>query len=728
LDCAEEIAALRRELRPLVDAEEQLGFDLLQGRLDVSLDGDTPPEAQILAAVERAGLHADPWADEAEDQPEGWSRHSRALVASASGLLLGIGFLSQVSESGGLQGVFGWNGPGAPHDVPALARAFYGLAIATGFWLVFPRAWASARRLRPDINLLMVIAATGALAIGEWFEAAVVAFLFAVSLALESWSVARARRAIGALMDLSPTIAHIIAADGTSSDCAPREVALGARLRVRPGERIPLDGRVLEGDSAVNEAPITGESVPVEKTRGASVYAGTINGDGTLVVEAGKVAADSTLARIVRMVGEAHRRRAPSEQWVERFARVYTPVVMVLALGVVAVPPLFLGLPFDEWLYRGLVLLVIACPCALVISTPVSIVASLASAAREGVLIKGGEFLEASAHLRAIALDKTGTLTLGRPRVVELVPLDGHSSEELLRSAATMETHSDHPLARAIVEAANERGVRFQPATDFQIYQGKGAIAIINGRSFWLGSHRFLEEREQETPEVHHRLEAMSADGHSIVVVGNERHACGLIGLSDGVRPEAKESLERLRHLGVRNLVMLTGDNEETASKIGRQLGIREIRASLLPEDKVAAIETLVALHEQVAMIGDGVNDAPAMARASVAIAMGAAGSDAAIETADIALMGDDLSRLPWLMGHARRTIRVIRQNIALSLAVKAVFVALAFLGMATLWSAIAADMGTSLLVIFNGLRLAVPTSANAGTGTDLTRAGASTT
>jgi len=716
MDCAEETTALRRELAPLVGGEERLGFDLLSGKLVVDVSPEGPTAAQILAGIERTGLRAEPWVDHAATREEGWSRHARAVVAGASGVLLLAGFLAHLVQSGGLEAVFGVEGPGEAHHVPLLARAFYALAILAGFWLVLPRAWASARRLRPDMNVLMTVAVLGALAIGEWLEAGAVAFLFAVSLALEAWSVGRARRAVAALMDLSPATAHVIGAGGATDDVAPLEVVLGAHVRVRPGERIPLDGRVVEGESAVDQAPITGESMPVEKATGASVYAGTINGNGALVVEVTKVAGDSTLARIIRMVGEAHARRAPSEQWVDRFARVYTPAVMALALAVVVAPPLLLGLSFDEWLYRGLVLLVIACPCALVISTPVSVVAGLTSAAREGVLIKGGQFLEAPAHLKAIAFDKTGTLTLGRPRVVELVPLDGHSDAEILRSAAAMEAHSDHPLARAILEAARERGVNFQAASDFQILQGKGATATLEGRPFWLGSHRFLEERKQETPDIHARLDAMSAGGHSVVVIGNERHACGLIGLADELRPEAAESLERLQRLGVLHLVMLTGDNAETARKIGEKLGLREVEAELLPEDKVAAIEALVTRYEYVAMIGDGVNDAPAMARASVAIAMGAAGSDAAIETADIALMGDDLSRLPWLVSHARRTLRMIRQNIALSLTVKVAFVVLTFLGSASLWSAIAADMGASLLVIFNGLRLATSPSRLAAT------------
>jgi len=707
MDCVEEATALRRELAPLLGGEEGLGFDLLRGRLTIEVGPEGPSSAAILAGIQRAGLRGEPWAEAALEGEHGWSRHSRTIVAGASGVFLAIGFLCHLAGPDGLEGIFGVEGPGEMHHVPSVARAFYALAIVAGFWLVLPRAWASARHLRPDMNLLMAVAVVGAIAIGEWFEAGAVAFLFAVSLALETWSVGRARRAVGALMELTPTTAHVIGADGETADVAPDGVALASHIRVRPGERVPLDGRVVEGQSTVDQAPITGESVPVEKGPGAAVYAGTINGDGSLTVEVTKIASDSTVARIIRLVAEAHSRRAPSEQWVDRFARVYTPAVMVLAVLVVVVPPLLAGLPFDEWLYRGLVLLVIACPCALVISTPVSIVAGLTSAAREGVLIKGGQFLEAPARLEAIAFDKTGTLTLGRPRVVEVVPLDAHSGDDVLRRAAAMEVHSDHPLARAIVEAAIARGLDFTAASNFQILQGRGATATLEEGPHWLGSHRFLEERDQETPDVHARLDGMSADGRSVVVLGNERHVCGLIGLADGIRPEAVNSLERLRNLGVQHLVMLTGDNEETARKIGGKLGLQEIQAELLPEDKVAAIESLVARYGQVAMVGDGVNDAPAMARASVAVAMGAVGSDAAIETADIALMGDDLTRLPWLVAHARRTLGVIRQNIGLSLAVKAAFVVLTFIGSASLWSAIAADMGASLLVIFNGLRLA---------------------
>lgn len=379
---------------------------------------------------------------------------------------------------------------------------------------------------------------------------------------------------------------------------------------------------------------------------------------------------------------------------------------MALAATILLLPPLLFGGQWTDWLYRSLVLLVIACPCALVISTPVSVVAALAAAARNGVLIKGGVYIEAPATLQAIAMDKTGTLTEGKPSVVEVVPMSGHDEVELLQRVAALESHSNHPLARAIVAAAENKDISIPEAQEFEIIQGKGATGRINGKSYWLGSHRYLEERGQETADVHEQLEAMQQAGRTVVVVGNDSHVCGFITLADTLRLAAAETLDQLRDAGVEHLVMLTGDNEGTAQAIASEAGIDEVLAELLPEDKVTAVESLVQKYDKVAMIGDGVNDAPALGRATLGVAMGAAGSDAAIETADIALMSDDLSKLPWLVEHSRRTLSIIRQNITFSLAVKALFVVLTFVGYASLWTAIAADMGASLLVIFNGLRL----------------------
>jgi Cd2+/Zn2+-exporting ATPase len=484
------------------------------------------------------------------------------------------------------------------------------------------------------------------------------------------------------------------------------EVRPGDRFIVPAGERIALDGRVVAGASAVNQAPITGESVPVEKAPGAEVFAGTINGDGTLTVEAGKVAEDTMLSRIIRMVEEAHARRAPSEQWVERFARIYTPTVMGLAILVFLLPPLVLGGAWDHWFYGALVLLVIACPCALVIATPVSIVAALASSARAGVLVKGGAYIELPARLRAIAMDKTGTLTRAEPSVANVIPLGSHSEAELIARAAALEARSTHPLARAILRYADQKGVGPAPAQDVQVLRGKGLTGTFNGEQFWLGSHRYVAERGQDTPDTARLAEALERDGKTVIAVGNPRHVCGLIAVADTVRPEARKIVKELHAAGIASVVMLTGDNRTTADAIARDLGLDEAYAELSPEDKVEKIEELVARHGTVAMVGDGVNDAPALARASLGVAMGAIGSDAAIETADVALMTDDISKLPWLVHHAKRTLAIIRQNIVFSLAVKMLFVVLTFAGMASLWGAIAADVGASLLVVANALRL----------------------
>jgi Cd2+/Zn2+-exporting ATPase len=556
------------------------------------------------------------------------------------------------------------------------------------------------------MNLLMVIAVLGAVTIDEWFEAATVSFLFSLSLTLESWSIGRARRAIEKLLDLAPAVVRVVGSDGTIQELPPETVPVDSRFVVRPGERMPLDGEVLAGTSDVNQAPITGESLPVSKGPGSLVFAGSMNGQGVLEIRSTKLSGDTTLARIIRLVSDAQQKKSPSEQWVDRFARHYTPAVMALALLVIVVPVLMWGQPLDRWLYQALVLLVIACPCALVISTPVSVVAAVAAAARHGVLIKGGAHMEIPGRIKAMAFDKTGTLTEGKPAVVQVSALNGHTETELLERAAAMEMHSDHPLAVAIFEYSTSQGVAVQAASDVRAVPGMGIRGRWDGREFWLGSHRLLEELGQETPEVHEQLESLSATGHTVVVVGNDAHVCGFFALADRIRPEAATSIRQLRSLGVDHLVMLTGDNRGTAEAIAKEAGVIEVEAELLPEEKVTAVESLVGKHQTVAMVGDGINDAPALARASLGIAMGAGGSDTAIETADIALMSDDLTKLPWLVQHSRRMLAIIRVNIFLSLAVKALFVGLTLAGHASLWAAIAADMGVSLLVMANALRL----------------------
>ncbi|MEP1645417.1 heavy metal translocating P-type ATPase [Rhodopirellula bahusiensis] len=696
MDCAEEVSLIKRELVPLLGGDERLGFDLLNARLTVDLDGVDVTAGDVVAAIERTGLEAETWenARQSSDEQSFWSNHQRAIMTAISGVSGGIGLVIHLL-SGGFDDA-----------VATPAIACYLVGILAGLYLVLPKAWRSLITLRPDMNLLMSIAVVGAIAIGEWFEGAAVAFLFSLSLLLESWSIGRARRAIASLMDLTPPVAHLRDESGEVRDVPPADVPVGSTLVVRPGEKIPLDGEVVVGNSDVNQAPITGESVPVEKQAGDELFAGTINGVGLLEMRSTKAAEDTTLARIIQMVGDAGSKRAPSEKWVEKFAAIYTPVVMAVALLMLLIPTLLLGQPWSVWIYRSLVLLVIACPCALVISTPVSVVAALAAAARQGVLVKGGVFIELPGKLVAIAMDKTGTLTKGAPEVIDVVPMNGHDEEELLSRAGALELNSNHPLARAIVDEIKKRGMTMPPAESFETIQGKGATGVMDGKTYWLGSHRYLEQRGQETPEVHQQLGAMQDAGRTVVVIGNDEHVCGFITLADAIREETRDAIKALHAVGIKQIVMLTGDNAGTAKAIGKEAGIDEVHAELLPEDKVAAVEDLVARYEHVAMIGDGVNDAPALARASLGLAMGAAGSDAAIETADIALMSDDLSKLPWLIRHSRRTLSIIRQNIWFSLALKALFVVLTLMGVASLWAAIAADMGASLLVIANGLRL----------------------
>jgi len=705
LDCVEEVAILNKVVGPKIGGAEHLAFDVINGRMTILDSADTISDDEVTKLVASTGMSARPWSSEnaAEDQAAHLKRQK--FFTALSGGFWALGFIWHGVESGtaGLVRIFSDHGE---TPMPLIEIGAFFLAIVFGAWLVAPKAWSSARRMSPDMNLLMIVAVSGAILLGAYFEAATVAFFFSLSLYLESWSVGRARNAVSALLDLAPPTARVIRDDGTEADVPAAQVAVGDRFVVRGGDRIPLDGEVTEGVGAVNQAPITGESALVPKEPGEDVYAGTINGEGTLTVRATKTASDTVLAKIIRMVGDAHARRAPVEQWVAKFARIYTPIVMVLAILIAAVPTLVFGGAWDYWFYNALVLLVIACPCALVISTPVSIVASLTSAARAGVLIKGGAYVEAPGRTTALAMDKTGTITMGEPEVAAVHPLGGASARDLMSVAAGLEARSSHPLARAILARAEADSIAVSAADDTRTVPGRGLEGRSGGRSVWLGSDRFAKEKGFDgiiPKELRDRIEGA---GSTLVAVGDETGVTGVLELRDRIRPDAKGIVARLHAQGVKTIVMLTGDNERTARAVAAEVGIDEVRAELLPEDKVTAIEELVARHDMVAMIGDGVNDAPAMARANYAIAMGAVGSDAAIETADIALMTDDIGRVPWLIGHSRRTMGIIRQNIGISLATKALFVGLTVLGMASMWGAIAADVGVSLVVVANALRL----------------------
>lgn len=711
MDCAEEVATLRRELErlPGVTAVEA---DLVDRVLFVTTSADGPSDAQLVEAVAKTGMTAEPLETQGGEsiaQPHRAERHWKTTAVGGAALVAGL--VVHLLHEADISAVLAEPGAGASDSMPLGAGLLYGAAVVASGWSVAPRALASARLLRPDMNLLMAIAVLGAVAIGEWFEAASVSFLFSLSLALESWSVGRARRAVAALLAVAPPEARLL------DDAAPpgqpsfkivraRDVRVGSRLMVVPGDRVPLDGKIERGRSAFDEAPITGESRPVEKGPGDEVFAGTVNGDEAVVVVTTRPHDDTIVARIVRLVGAARAQRGPAQRFVDRFAAIYTPAVLVVAIVMATIMPLVADGGWRDWLYQSLVFLVIACPCALVISTPVSIVCALARAARSGVLIKGAEFVESLAQVRAFALDKTGTITAGRPAVLAVLPASGTSETRVLEIAAAVESTSSHPLAKAIVSFAAARGIVAPPVEASGVVKGRGVTAKIEGREAWVGSHRFLDENGGETPGMHDSIKQLESRGATIAAVGFDGSVLGALGLADAVRPEAAAALSALCIGGVAHLAMLTGDHIDSARAIAASVGIDDVRAQLLPEDKVEAIAEMLAQWKHVAMVGDGVNDAPSLARATVGIAMGGSGSGAAIETADVTLMHDDLLLLPWIVKFAKSVRATIRFNIVISLLVKAVFVILALLGYASLWSAIAADMGVSLAVVANALRL----------------------
>lgn len=593
----------------------------------------------------------------------------------------------------------------------ALSLGVFVTAIIVGGWMLLPGAWAAVRQLRPNISSLMVIAVIGASVIGEWAEAATVVFLFGIAEWLEGWADRRARRATEALLELAPKIA-LVKRGRAFLEVPVDQVAVGETIATKSGMSIPLDGVVTVGESAVNQAPITGESVPVDKKPGDTVFAGSINGEGSLEVRVNKAAGDTTLARIIRLVAEAQEQKAPTQRFVDVFARYYTPAVTVVALLIFLTPPLFMGGEWSVWLYRACVLLIIACPCALVISTPVSIVAGLTALARRGVLVKGGAHLETVGRLKALAVDKTGTITEGKPKVQGVELVNAQSEAAVLRIAAAIDDHSAHPLAKAVVAYAKEQNVVFARAENYQNRSGRGAEGFVDGHAYFVGNHRFTHELGICSDDIERRLAVIEGQGQSVVVVGHRPHdACkgeviGIIAIGDTLRTHAKAAIAELHAAGIIQIVMLSGDNQRAADFIARQVGIDEARGDLLPDDKVTAVKALREKHGVVAMVGDGVNDAPAMATANIGIAMGAAGTDAAIETADIALMQDDLVKIAETVRLGRRTLAIIRFNITFAVGLKALFLALTLLGQASLWLAIMADTGATLLVVANALRL----------------------
>jgi Cd2+/Zn2+-exporting ATPase len=709
--CAQEIGALKDRVGPLVGGELNLAFDLLAGKMTVLVSEGNVTASDIQRAVASVSMEAIPWDESCSTgicaiEETAWQRHGLLILCALSGLLMLGGVIVQWLHAGSLLEAL-TEGAHGRVELHPMALAFYLGAVVLAGWHVAPRAFAAARALRPDMNLLMSVAVLGAMGIGEWLEAASVTFLFSLALLLESWSIGRARNAIKALVDISPSMARFVCpTDGDIEEAPVDQVPIGTTVLVRPGEKVPLDGTITKGTTSMDQSSITGESMPVLKGVGDDVYAGTINLESAIELRSSRRASDTTLARIIQMVEDAQSRRAPMEQLVEKFARIYTPAMLGIACLIAVLPPLILGGGWTFWFYRALVVLVIACPCSLVISTPVSIVAGLTAAARNGVLIKGGAYLEAPAHLKAIAFDKTGTLTHGHPVVQQVIPMNGHTEEELIIRAAALESHSTHPVAGAFLRLAKMRNIPYAPAEHLTILPGQGAQGVIGSNTYWIGSHRLLDEWGHETPEAHRIAQELEDAGNSVVMMWTQDHLCGMMSITDEVRPDAPAVIQSLKDLGIERIILITGDNERTGEAVAAATGVDGYQAELLPQDKVEVMRHLNSKYGCVAMVGDGVNDAPAMAASNLGIAMGAIGSDAAIETADVALMADDLTRLPWLINHSRRTIGVIRQNIVFSLVVKVLFLAMAAGGVATLWSAIAADMGASLLVIFNGLRL----------------------
>lgn len=581
----------------------------------------------------------------------------------------------------------------------------YGASALIGGYSMFQRGIRNLFRLDFDMNVLMTVAVIGAAFIGEWREGAVVAFLFAVSETLEKMSMNRARRSIQSLLDLKPKMATV-RRENREQSLPVEEIQKGDIILVQPGEKIALDGVILAGNTTVDQATITGESIPVEKTVGDDVFAGTLNQQGAIDMEVTRRSEDTTLAKIIRMVEEAQAQRAPVQAFVDRFAGIYTPVIMGLAAFIAVLPPIMMGASWDDWIYRGLALLVVACPCALVISTPVSLLSAIGNAAKNGVLIKGGIHLEQAGTLQALALDKTGTLTQGAPTVTDIIPMGEESSVTLLQTAASVEKRSEHPLAQAIVQSADEKSIEFLPAKEFQALTGKGAEAVIRDRLVRVGSPRLFREKKMWNDTLQEIVFNLQRQGKTAVLVGDEQSVYGVLGLADSLRKNSRQAVQSLKDTGIKRIVMLTGDHMATAQAIGKQAGMDEVYAELLPDEKVARIKELKNDYGGVAMTGDGVNDAPALANATIGIAMGGAGSDTALETADIVLMGDDLSKLPFMIRLSRKAMRVIKQNIIFSLGTKLLALLLIFPGWLTLWVAILIDMGASLAVTTNGMRL----------------------
>ncbi|PHV01018.1 heavy metal translocating P-type ATPase [Iodobacter sp. BJB302] len=674
MDCPTEEGLIRKKLGAMADVRG-LQFNLLQRVLTVSHRQEALPA--ILAAIAELGF---------TPRVDNGSKAVVAEVAKPWWPLALAGVLAVGAEACDWLAMPVW-----------LTAVLAVAAVLTCGLTTYKKGWIAVSNGDLNINALMSIAVTGALLIGQWPEAAMVMVLFTLAELIEAKSLGRARNAISGLLQLTPERATVQQIDGSWQEQAAADIALGSILRVRPGERIALDGEVILGQSFINQAAITGESLPVEKNIGDTVFASTINETGSFEYRVTAVAGNTMLARIIHAVEAAQGVRAPTQRFVDRFSKIYTPVVCVLALAVAVIPPLFLGGAWQEWIYRALAMLVIACPCALVISTPVTIVSGLARAARLGILIKGGTYLEEGRKLKSLALDKTGTLTFGKPVQTDVAALADVPPEVCQRIAASLGARSDHPVSKAIAAQIND----YLEVSDVKALLGRGISGQIEGISYAMGNHRLIEELGLCSPALEEKLQVLEMQGKSVVVLASDR-VLALFAVADTVRPSSREAINQLQALGVETIV-LSGDNEHTVAAIASDLGIAQAHGNLLPEDKLRLVEGMAASS---GMVGDGINDAPALARADIGFAMGAAGTDTAIETADVALMDDDLRKIPEFIRLSQATHRILVQNITLALLVKALFLALTLAGHGTLWMAVFADMGVSLLVVLNGLRL----------------------
>ncbi|HMN77016.1 MAG TPA: heavy metal translocating P-type ATPase [Burkholderiaceae bacterium] len=686
MDCAAEESEIRAALAGVAGIRS-LGFHLSARTL--TIDADRAALAPALAAIRAAGFDPQPLPDTGAPDAAAGKRRELQRLAFALACAAGAELLAWLGGE-----ALAWRITGSALAALAIALAGFG---------VYRKGLAALRDRRLNINALMTVAVTGAFLIGQWAEAAMVMALYAIAEAIEARAVDRARNAIGSLLKLAPDRAELRQPDGSWRVVPAAEVAVAAIVRVRPGQRVPLDGTLVAGSTSVDQASVTGESLPVDKAPGDALFAGTINLAATIELRVTAPASQSTLARIIHAVEQAQGSRAPTQRFVDRFAAVYTPAVFALALAVAIAGPWIAGWAALDAIYKALVLLVIACPCALVISTPVAIVSGLAAGARRGILIKGGVYLEQARRLKAIAFDKTGTITEGAPRLATWTALDASAdAARLARVAAALAGHSQHPVSKAIAEGlpASDAGLE-----GFQALAGRGVEATVDGERYLLGNHRLIEERGLCSPGIEALLREHEAQGRTTSLLATENRALALFAVADTVKPEAAQAIAELDAMGFAS-VMLSGDNQRTAEAVAREAGLRDARGSLLPEDKLAAIDALRERHATVAMAGDGINDAPALARADIGIAMGAAGTDAAMEAADVVVMNDDLRRIPELIRLSRATHAILVQNIALALAIKALFLGLAIFDDATMWMAVFADVGASLIVIGNSLRL----------------------